>query len=218
MNTLTFASIQPSTQFPQQLSKMLIIVMSGALISFLLFVMMELLVRAPDAQVEQTTYIPIGPIVMSKPTTDVITKDVKLPPPPALKVPPVPPKNTADPVGVVGNPTLAVQTPTIETTLGDQITFGGNGNSHATPIVRIDPKYPAAAARDGIEGWVKLSFDISPTGEVINVQVLDSEPRRVFDRSAAKALAGWKYKPQFVNGQAQTQSGLSVKLDFTLAK
>ncbi|WP_440905222.1 TonB family protein [Catenovulum sp. SX2] len=218
MHTLAFTSVRPNPQITQQISKMISIVLSGALISFALFVTMELLVRAPDAPIEQMTYVPIGPIVMPKPETKVITKPVKLPPPPALKVPPLPPKNIADPVNAIGNPTLTVQTPVIEPSIGNTITFTGQGNTQATPIVRIDPKYPAIAARDGIEGWVKLSFDISPTGEVINVKVLESEPRRIFDRSAAKALAGWKYKPQFVDGQAKIQSGLSVKLDFTLAK
>ena len=218
MDTIAFSSVRPNLQITQQLSKITSIVLSGAMISFALFILMEFLVRAPDETVEPLVYTPIGPIVMTKPDPQVITKPDRLPPPPSLKVPPAPPKNSAEPINDLGTPKLTVETPVITTDLGDTLVFNGQGNAQATPIVRIDPKYPAIAARDGIEGWVKLSFDISPTGEVVNIKVLDSEPRRIFDRSAIKALAGWKYKPQFLDGQAKMQPGLSVKLDFSLAK
>ncbi len=88
----------------------------------------------------------------------------------------------------------------------------------ATAVVRIDPKYPTQAAKDGIEGWVKLSFSIDTTGAVIDVQVLDAEPKRIFDREAIKALKAWKYQPQIKDGKAVAQQGMQVQLDFSLDK
>ena len=88
----------------------------------------------------------------------------------------------------------------------------------ATAMVRIDPRYPAEAAKNGIEGWVKLSFSIDVTGAVIDVEVLDAEPKRIFDREAVKALRSWKYQPQMSNGKAVVQRNLQVQLDFSLDK
>lgn len=88
----------------------------------------------------------------------------------------------------------------------------------ATAVVRIDPKYPPQAAKDGIEGWVKLSFTIDATGAVIDVQVLDAEPKRIFDREAIRALKAWKYQPQMKDGKAIVQQGMQVQLDFSLDK
>jgi protein TonB len=88
----------------------------------------------------------------------------------------------------------------------------------ATAIVRIDPRYPPEAAKNGIEGWVKLSFTIASSGAVTEVQVLDSEPKRIFDREAIKALKAWKYQPQIRDGKAVAQTGMQVQLDFSLDK
>lgn len=88
----------------------------------------------------------------------------------------------------------------------------------ATAIVRIDPKYPAEAAKNGIEGWVKLSFSIDTSGAVMDVQVLDANPKRIFDREAVKALKSWKYQPQLKDGKAVAQQGMQVQLDFSLDK
>jgi protein TonB len=49
------------------------------------------------------------------------------------------------------------------------------------------------------------------------VEVLDADPKRVFDREAKRALRKWKYRPKVVDGVAQMQPGLQVRLDFTLA-
>lgn len=94
--------------------------------------------------------------------------------------------------------------------------FGRDGD--ASPIVRIDPKYPQQAARDGKEGWVKLSFTITELGGVEDVEVIDSEPKRIFDREAKRALKKWRYKPKVVDGVAQRRPGLTVQLDFSMNK
>jgi protein TonB len=92
--------------------------------------------------------------------------------------------------------------------------FGRDGE--ATPIVRIEPKYPVQAARDGKEGWVILSFTIDELGGVTDVDVIDADPKRVFDREAKRALRKWKYKPKVVDGKPVKQTGQQVQLDFKL--
>ncbi|MGA4607244.1 energy transducer TonB [Pseudoalteromonas maricaloris] len=79
-----------------------------------------------------------------------------------------------------------------------------------------NPTYPAYAARNRIEGYVQMSFDISESGKPINIQVLKSVPEQVFDKAAIKALSNWKYAPKVENGVAVIQKDLKVQLDFTL--
>lgn len=86
----------------------------------------------------------------------------------------------------------------------------------AAPLVRIEPRYPVAAARDGITGWVKLGFSIDETGAVTDIEVLAAEPARTFNKEAVAALKRWKYQPKRQDGVAIKQTGLQVQLDFNL--
>ncbi|GAB2921610.1 energy transducer TonB [Rheinheimera gaetbuli] len=86
----------------------------------------------------------------------------------------------------------------------------------ATPLVRIEPRYPVNAARDGISGWVKLGFSIDESGAVTDVEVLEAEPARTFNKEAIAALKRWKYQPKRLDGVAIKQTGLQVQLDFSL--
>ncbi|MFO1393843.1 MAG: TonB family protein [Steroidobacteraceae bacterium] len=70
------------------------------------------------------------------------------------------------------------------------------GRIHAT-----DPVYPADALRNHVEGWVELSFTITETGSVRDVEVVDSQPQGVFDTAATEAVEGWRFRPRLANGQ-----------------
>lgn len=100
---------------------------------------------------------------------------------------------------------------------GTSLTMGNSGRDNdARPIVRINPKYPIDAARDGIEGWVKLRFDINAVGGVSNIEVIDAEPKRVFNKAARQALRKWKYRAKSEDGKSVAQQGLTVQLDFNM--
>lgn len=68
-------------------------------------------------------------------------------------------------------------------------------NAAATPILRIEPRYPESAVEKGIEGHVDLSFKISDDGKTTNIKVLDSQPEGVFDEAVVAAFERWRYAP-----------------------
>ncbi len=76
----------------------------------------------------------------------------------------------------------------------------GSGSHGAVLVRNISPRYPATAMRSNQEGWVELTFTITPEGNVDDVKVVDAEPRHVFDRAAVEAVSRWKYQPAIQNG------------------
>jgi TonB family protein len=65
---------------------------------------------------------------------------------------------------------------------------------HISPVIRIEPLYPAQAAKQGISGSVVLKYDITANGKTKNINVLQSQPSDVFNKSAKEALSKWEYK------------------------
>lgn len=139
--------------------------------------------------------------------------------PPEPKKPP-PPQKMSLAADEPSKPQMNMDLPKMDTALkgsGPYLGPGGSGGgSGVTPIVRLDPEYPRKAAMQGIQGWVRLRFDITAMGTVENVQVLEAEPRRVFDMSAKRALLKWKYRPKMEDGKPVPQKGEMVQLDFKL--
>jgi TonB family protein len=66
----------------------------------------------------------------------------------------------------------------------------------------IELDYPTAALRQSIEGWVDLSFTVTPEGKVAQVKVLTSNPVGVFDAAASRAISRLRYKPTMQAGKA----------------
>jgi len=66
----------------------------------------------------------------------------------------------------------------------------------ATPrlVSRVEPDFPAEAVRGGVDsGRVLARMTLDGAGRVTNVEIVEAQPRRVFDRSVRTALAQWKF-------------------------
>lgn len=184
------------------------------LITLAIFAMMQQLVKPKDA----TRPIVAEPLSVELYTTPPEQKTViKEPPPP----PPEPVKRDIEPV--TPSPTDPVNIAKVEFTepkidSGFKITPAQNHDKMALPLVRVEPRFPTDAARDGISGWVRLGFSIDASGAVTDVTVLAAEPRNIFNNEAVRALRRWKYQPQLINGKPVKQENLQVQLDFQLQK
>jgi protein TonB len=81
-------------------------------------------------------------------------------------------------------------------------------------IHRVNPDYPSAAKKDGIEGSIDLDVTVSQLGVVKDVSVVQSNPPDVFDKSALTAVHRWKYDPRFEDG-LPVEAHVKVRLNFT---
>ncbi|MDW6004061.1 energy transducer TonB [Vibrio mangrovi] len=91
-------------------------------------------------------------------------------------------------------------------------------SQQAIPLYKVKPDYPPRAKRREIEGTVTLKFDIDETGRAVNIHVVDSQPKRIFDRAARRALRYWKFQPRIVNGKAEKQNGMTQIIKFEMDK
>ncbi len=85
---------------------------------------------------------------------------------------------------------------------------------NAIRVVATPPKYPEQQAKEGVEGWVLVEFDISPDGTVQNAEVIESTPARVFDQSALSAVQRWKYEPKLVGGKPAYEYGVRQQIKY----
>jgi protein TonB len=148
-------------------------------------------------------------------------RDKKEPPKP--KKPPMPPEQAAQQNTPMKQ--IAMRMPSISpdlslanrSLLGDAQIGMGFGDGDVIPLVRMPAQYPSKAKRRNIEGFVKARLEVNVQGTVDSVEIIESKPRGVFERSAIRALYKYKFKPQIIDGKPQPQS-VTQTLEYTLDK
>jgi protein TonB len=199
--------------------RFLVSILLGAVVTFGLFAFMAFLVSSGDRNKEEQLDNIIVEVNTTPPKSAAEQRRrVPPPPPPPPKAPPK--QQTPEPESSNNTGGLNFNMPGVKmsgASTGLSAPGAGMGrDGDATPIVRIEPKYPIQAARDGKEGYVILSFSINKIGGVEDVKVIEAQPKRVFDKEAKRALRKWKYKPKVVEGKPLVQTGLTVQLDFKM--
>jgi len=198
------------------MKKLLSVLSLASIITFSLFVFMAYLVSSDKVNITEALPDVTVDVYQTKPDNPAIEKVKKLPKPPKISKPMLKNITTVEATnsnGLLGGLPIDMKMPTNTTEIGKIPTAPDHD---ARPIVRISPKYSNSAARDGIEGWVKLAFDINKLGQVINISILDSYPKRTFDKAAKQALSKWKYKAKSINGETVYQTHQTVQLDFNM--
>ena len=62
------------------------------------------------------------------------------------------------------------------------------------PLHRVDPEFPRFAFRSGVSrGLVSARVTLDAEGRVTTVEVLNAEPKRLFDQAVVDALSQWRY-------------------------
>jgi protein TonB len=62
--------------------------------------------------------------------------------------------------------------------------------------------YPPRARAKGIEGYVVFSLLIGITGEIEQVEIVESFPEGIFDEVATQGINQWRFEPALYQGQA----------------
>ncbi|MCX7805351.1 MAG: energy transducer TonB [Planctomycetota bacterium] len=73
-----------------------------------------------------------------------------------------------------------------------------------SPPVRtfyVEPVYPEAARRLGVEGWVEVEFAVGTDGRVSDARVLRSSGGGRLDEAALAAIRRWMFRPALRGGR-----------------
>lgn len=129
-------------------------------------------------------------------------------PPPATEAP-------AEPITRARQPVASVPKPAATPTPRPPVVAPTSDDRNFQLTRKVEATYPQRALRQRIEGWVELTFTVTANGDVNDIKVVDSQPRREFDREATRALSQWKFKPRISNGKPVAASARQ-RLEFKL--
>ena len=74
------------------------------------------------------------------------------------------------------------------------------GISSLTRTRYVAPRYPRAAERRNLSGWVDIVFTVAQDGTTKDIEIRNSEPGQTFVNAATKAVEKWEFMPIFENG------------------
>lgn len=198
--------------------KLLLSLFSGATIAFVLLILMAQLVAFRGER----------PTVKPPQVVDTVTPE-KLPPekkPNKTEIPPKPvvrqaPQGLPPPIDTDKEPIVVTDfpdTPRITEIPTDWTPVWDSKPPERTvaagmlrAIRQLQPMYPIDARERGIEGQVTLRFVVDARGLVSDIEVLDSQPRGVFEKAARIAVSRWQYENPEQKPISQT-----VTLNFAL--
>lgn len=188
----------------------------GVVVTLSLLFIMQLLIATGEEIIQKDRMRAQLDFVRVKRDENLDTDDFepeKPPPPP--EVPPETPPQEMDNIDP-NTPTIKIAAPTV--TANTEI--GGPGGMNIAegdylPIVRVAPVYPARALSRGLEGYVDLSFTVTPTGTVEDPVIMYSTSS-LFDRAATQAVLKFKYKPRVVDGVPVAVPNVKTRISFKI--
>tara|TARA_R110002073_G_scaffold72653_2_gene177987 strand:+ start:458 stop:844 length:387 start_codon:yes stop_codon:yes gene_type:complete len=91
-------------------------------------------------------------------------------------------------------------------------------STQVSPVREVAPEYPTSAFKRGHTGWAVVKYTVNEKGRAENLEVVSSEPARVFDRAAIKAVAQTRFEVTTQDGQPVTVDNQYKKFVFEIDK
>lgn len=83
-------------------------------------------------------------------------------------------------------------------------------------LASADLVYPESARLGGIEGVVRVRYDVTVEGTVVNAAVDTAAPAGVFDEAALALVRSWRFRPAVENGTFVAAPGRVSEVRFRL--
>jgi periplasmic protein TonB len=204
------------------IKRYLIAIVVAFAITLSLFFLMNSLIEFGRVRLGDDENIRVIDFVRLKHEDQIQTKKRELPQKQKLDAQPAPPAlNIPKSSSAAGGEAIKISAPPPMVQKAVKLSGGPSlssapSDAGSSPLVRIQPMYPRAAAEKRIEGWVLIEFNITTSGSVEKAHVIDSSPANIFDKAALRAISRWKYKPKIVDGAPVETRGVQVKLTFKL--
>ena len=196
----------------------------GVFVALLLFWLMDTLISGSDKlERNRDEAVRLDFIKVDQDELEQVKKREPPPEPEPPKEPPPPPKMTVDNPDQPRQDMPDIEMPRIDLGLtsgsgpylGNWSAGDAGAEGDVIPIVRIEPQFPREALLKGIGGWVEVEFTIEPDGSVSDPKIIDSQPPRIFDRNALRAIYKWKFKPRIVDGKPVARRARQ-RMEFTI--
>jgi protein TonB len=203
------------------MQRMLIGLGFGGAIAFCLFVLMSYLIKR-DVDIIPSEALPPIDLILEEQDDEVRRRSRRLPekkPPPKVPPPPQTAKTKQTSKPVFNKIDFKIEKVKLGN-MGD-IYVGQSGSSNlgdgeAIAMTTFAPPYPDEAMRKGTEGWVRFEFTVAADGSPKDIKIIESKPRRIFDRAARRAIIKWRFKPKIVDGKAVEQPNMKYTMQFKL--
>ncbi|WDE01490.1 energy transducer TonB [Thalassomonas actiniarum] len=79
----------------------------------------------------------------------------------------------------------------------DSIVYAIENREDIRPVILIKPKYPIAAANQGIEGSCKVTFDLGKVGiltRAVNIEITECMPQGIFEKVCIDSIKRWAFR------------------------
>ena len=92
----------------------------------------------------------------------------------------------------------------------------GVGTVEIELVERGTPTFPRRARSYGVSGSVMVRFSVDVDGNAIGAVIVESKPRRMFDRSAMRYMETLKFAPYLVDGKATQVNDVQMTVAYVL--
>lgn len=187
----------------------------GAVITFLLLVLMFTLIFTANTKLDEQEVRKIADIFQPERQVEENTKEAKVEKPDEPETPPPALPDVQERFEVPAN-ALSMAAPKLDSSLNVGLgTFATD--TDYIPVYVPQPQYPRRAQTRGVSGYAVVRVIITTTGSVRDPVMVEEHPTGYgFGAAAVRAAEKLKYNPRVVGGKPEEVPGVLYKFSFII--